>query len=103
MKEFSVLNITSEHATAEREGTKKDIMFTKLLLFQKCKNEINSKPEYQTIKDQLSIEKDADKRGTIIMDFIKDHYLRQLVNIEDFLNVRDIIYFDSSAEYLNQF
>ena len=102
-KEYAVLKFNPEFAVTDREGLAKDAMFTKWLLYQKSLKEINSKPEYKTIKTQLGIEKESGKRGSIILNFVKDHYLRQLVNIDDFLNVRDIIYFESTAEYLNQF
>ena len=88
---------------SEREVNPKDIFFTKFLFFQKCLNEIKNNPEYLEIKLQYNKEKRADKKGLIVLDFIEANYFGEWLSIDNYSNVKDIIFFKSNSEYLNQF
>jgi len=102
-KEKAVLNINPEYAVSEREVNSKDIFFTKFLFYQKCLSEIKSKPKHLEIKSQYNKETKPDKKGLIVLNFINANYFKEWLAIDNFLNVKDIICFNSNTEYLNQF
>lgn len=103
MKEYAVINLNPEHAVIEREVNPKDIFFTKFLFYQKCLNEIKRKPEHQGVKSEYIKEKRPDKKGLIVLNFIEANYFKEWLSIDNYLNVKDIIFFKSNIEYLNQF
>jgi hypothetical protein len=81
----------------------KNILFTKWLYYQKVINQIENNPIYSQYKELLKESKEIDNKIKIIHSFIFIYHLNQWLKIENYLEVKDIIHFNNSTEYLNQF
>jgi len=87
------------------DANEQAIMFTKWLLFEKVRKDIHHNYELSH-KGNISLNSiaiSATEKAEIVLECIKNNYLIQWLNIENFNNVKDLIFFNNPLDYLKQF
>jgi len=102
---MKTLRIYEDIETSYIDPNEQRIMFAHWLLFSKVIYDIKHNRELSPegyIK-LISFTTSATDKAIIVMNCIREHYLMQWLNIENYQNIRDLIFFDNPNDYLKQF
>jgi len=97
--------IREDDETSYIDPNEQRIMFAKWLLFAKVTYDIkhNRLLSPEGYIKLISFTTSATDKAIIVMNCIREHYLIQWLTIENYKNVRDLVFYDNPNDYLKQF